>query len=75
MSVVAKIVISEVNIKEKHPLGLKKNMSGVAKIVIPGVVITGVHCMCINVLAAAKKNNQNLFPMYICMAIYWTRIS
>ena len=39
------VIIYEVNIKEKHPLGIKKNMSDVAKIVIPGVVITGVHCI------------------------------
>ena len=30
--------------KRKTPIGTEENMSDVAEIVIPGVVITGVHC-------------------------------
>ena len=31
--------------RDRKFAGTNKNMSGVAKIVIPGVVITGVHCI------------------------------
>ena len=30
--------------KRKTPIGTEENMSDVAEIVIPGVIITGVHC-------------------------------
>ena len=45
--------------KRKTPIGTKKNMSDVAKIVIPGVVITGVHCTSYKYLGHIITDSQS----------------